>query len=203
MGPAPMTMRCAGQRLRSKIVSLVRYGVSVRPAIAGTAGREPVATTKRRALISKSPTATVLVSVKRAAPWITCTPSAGEALLGVVRRDRRDHAAHMRVDLCEVDLDALQLEAERRHAARRGRVLRGGEQRLGGNAAVVEAVAAHLAFLDQHDRYAESSRGGRDRQPAGAGADHADVGGQKLGHEVRRRAVSGRSARGRASRSPG
>ena len=48
--------------------------MSASPGIGGTTGDEPVATTKRRALISNSPTATVRLSVKRAAPSITRTP---------------------------------------------------------------------------------------------------------------------------------
>ena len=75
-GPAPMTIRWSGHRVRSKIVSLVRCGVSGRPGIGGIAGEEPVAITKRRAAISiPSPTATVRASLKRAAPSITRTPS--------------------------------------------------------------------------------------------------------------------------------
>ena len=54
----------------------MRYGVWSRPGIGGTAGDEPVAITKRRALISNaSPTTTVVGSVKRASPSITRTPS--------------------------------------------------------------------------------------------------------------------------------
>ena len=57
------------------MVSLVRYGVSARPGIGGIAGDEPVAMTKRRALISNaSPTATVAASLNCAVPAITRTP---------------------------------------------------------------------------------------------------------------------------------
>ncbi len=69
-----MTMRWRGQSVRSNIVSGVRYGVSVKPAIAGMTGDEPVATMKRRALMVRSPTATVLASLNRAAPATTRTP---------------------------------------------------------------------------------------------------------------------------------
>ena len=49
--------------------------MSSSPGIGGTAGDEPVAITKRRALIStSSPTTTVRLSLKRAVPSITRTP---------------------------------------------------------------------------------------------------------------------------------
>jgi hypothetical protein len=51
MGPPPITTRCVTAVLLSKIVSLVKYGASARPGIGGTAGEEPVAMTKRRAVI--------------------------------------------------------------------------------------------------------------------------------------------------------
>ena len=44
------------------------------PGSAAPPAVEPVAMTKRRALISISPTTTVRAIVKRAAPSITCTP---------------------------------------------------------------------------------------------------------------------------------
>ena len=55
------------------------------------------------------------------------------------------------------------------------RAPRRGNQRLGGNAAVVQAIAAHLVLLDQHHRDAELGGGRRHRQPARAGADHAQI----------------------------
>ena len=71
-----MTMRCLGRSRASNTVSLVRYGVWSRPGIGGADGTEPVATTKRRALISnRSPTTTVAASLKQASPSITRTPS--------------------------------------------------------------------------------------------------------------------------------
>src|SRR5215472_5934071 len=76
IAPAPITIRCSGRAVRSNTVSLVRCGTASSPAIGGSAGEEPVAMTKRRAAISMpSPTATVLRSLKRAAPAITRTPS--------------------------------------------------------------------------------------------------------------------------------
>ena len=56
--------------------------------------------------------------------------------------------------------------------------LAGGDQRLGRDAAIVEAVAAHLVLLDQHDGDAELRRSGRHGQAARAGADDAQIGAQ-------------------------
>ena len=67
-------MRWRGTSARSNTVSLMRCGVSRRPAIAGSIGEEPVAMTKWRARIARLFTATVRSSVKRAAPSMTCTP---------------------------------------------------------------------------------------------------------------------------------
>src|SRR6266568_4419528 len=75
IGPPPITTRRRGHSARSKMVSLVKYGTRSSPGIGGTAGEDPVASTKRRALISNSPTATVRLSLKRAAPTMTRTPS--------------------------------------------------------------------------------------------------------------------------------
>ncbi len=69
-----MTMRWRGQSARSNTVSLVRCGVSARPGIAGSAGDEPVAMTKRRAAMVNSPAVTVRASKNRAAPSMIRTP---------------------------------------------------------------------------------------------------------------------------------
>ena len=55
-----------------------------------------------------------------------------------------------------------------------------GNQRLGGHAAVVQAVAAHLVFLEEDDGPAKGCRGGGHRKPAGPCADHAKVGFDRL-----------------------
>ncbi len=59
--------------------------------------------------------------------------------------------------------------------------LRRGEQRFRRHAAVVEAVAAHRAALDEHDACAHLCRPGRNREPGCAGADHAQIGNER-GH---------------------
>ena len=38
-----------------------------------------------------------------------------------------------------------------------------------------EALAAYALLFDQHDRYAPGGRGGRDREPSRAAADHAEI----------------------------
>ena len=52
-GPPPITTSRSGCSARSNTVSLVRYGTPSRPGIGGTAGREPVASTKRRARMTR------------------------------------------------------------------------------------------------------------------------------------------------------
>ena len=124
--------------------------------------------------------------MKRAVAFDHPHAETGEALLGIVRRDRGDDVVDMLVDLGEVDLGA---PARRRRTASRLRDrscarLAGRDQRLRRHAAGIEAFAAHLALFDQHDRHAERGGGRRDRQAAGAGADDADVGGEQFGHAL-------------------
>ena len=64
---------------------------------------------------------------------------------------------------------------KRAGAARLGRGVGGGEQRLRGHAAVVQAVAAHPAALDQRDLQPEPGGDGGHREPGRAGADHHHV----------------------------
>ena len=86
---------------------------------------------------------------------------AGESLLGVVSGNRGD-------DVMDVSVGAGECGYARRvdpeHAGGRGIMgpVRGGDQGFRRHATVIEAVAAHLAPLDQHHRHAE--RGGRRRK---------------------------------------
>ena len=105
-----------------------------------------------------------------------------KALPGIVRRNRRDDATHVITHALEIDGDGLRRHAERRGAARALSVLAGCDQRLRRHASGIEAVASHLAFLDEHDRNAEGRGGRRDGKPAGACADDADIGFQNLRH---------------------
>ena len=106
----------------------------------------------------------------------------GEALDGIVGRDRRDHAMHVIVHAGMVDLSLDDVDAEGAGRAHGLGALAGGEQSLGGHAAVIEAVAAHAALLDEHDRNAELSRRGSHREAPRPCADHAEVRLQHLFH---------------------
>ena len=57
-----------------------------------------------------------------------------------------------------VDLCLDHVDAEIRGRTDRFRALARGEQGLGGDATVIQAVAAHAALFDQHDRHAELRR---------------------------------------------
>jgi hypothetical protein len=105
-----------------------------------------------------------------------------EPLLGIVRLDRGDDVVHVLVDPAEVDVERRGRDSESRPVGDGAGVLAGSDQRFRGDAAGVEAIAAQLALLDQHDRHAEGGGGGRDRKAAGTRADDADVGFQAFGH---------------------
>ena len=107
---------------------------------------------------------------------------AGEALLGIVRRDRLDDAMDVVVDLGELDDRLRGLDAERPAGAKGLGALARRDHRLRRHAAGVEALAAHPALFDQHHRHAERGCGRRDRQSGGAAANDAEIGGELLGH---------------------
>ena len=106
-----------------------------------------------------------------------------EALDGIVRRDGIDHRAHMGVNGAEIDRRVDLLDPEGRGRAHRVCPFSRCDHRLGRHAAIVEAVAAHLAAFDQHDVDAEGGRRRGDRQPARSGPDDADVRREMLEHE--------------------
>jgi len=107
---------------------------------------------------------------------------AGEALFRVMRRDGGDDAVDVVVHASEVDQRFVGLDAEATGMPLRLGGLGGGQQRLRRHAAVVQAVAAHLAGLDQHGFGAQLGRPGGDAEARGAGTDHADVRGQSRDH---------------------
>src|SRR5262249_4795714 len=107
---------------------------------------------------------------------------AGEPLLRVGRRDCGDHASYMIAHPREVDLRTAARHAERRRLRELRRLAGRRDQRLRGDATIVETIAAKLALLDQHHRHADCGPRCRGRQPAGAGPDHADVGREDFGH---------------------
>src|SRR5262249_20931082 len=82
-----------------------------------------------------------------------------------------------------IDLGWLRGKAKARRPRDGASVLGGGDQRLRGNAAGIEAIAPHLALLDQHNGRAKGGGGGGDGKSAGARADDADVWFQELGHQ--------------------
>jgi hypothetical protein len=98
-----------------------------------------------------------------------------KASLAVMGRDRRDHAMDMVMGAGEVDRRLMAVHAEPAGLADRLAGMAGGEQSLGRHAADIQAVAAHLASLDQHGARAELAGAGGDRQPGRACADHAQV----------------------------
>ena len=71
---------------------------------------------------------------------------------------------HMIVDAAMVDLRLDHVDAKGGGGAHGFGALARGKQGLGGNAAIVEAVAAHAAFFDQHHGHAELRGCRRDRQ---------------------------------------
>ena len=138
--------------------------------------------TKRRGRISISPARIVRGLVNRASQRIYPHPEPLEPLDGVIRRDRRDDVLDTVCSGREIDIGSSRGDPERRAAPRHVRKARGGEQRLRGDAAEVQAVAAHQPALDQHDLGTHLSRSGGDRQACRAGADDAQIGGERPGH---------------------
>ena len=118
----------------------------------GTAGEEPVAITKRRALMRWSPATTVSRRDELGGGPDHLDAEAGEPLHRVVGGDGGDDAVDVVVHALVADRRVGRHDAERRRGAHEVGAPRRGDQRLGGNAAVVQAVAAHLVLLDQHHR---------------------------------------------------
>jgi hypothetical protein len=81
----------------------------------------------------------------------------------------------MIMHLAEIDLRFLGCNAERLAGGEGVGVLAGSEQCLGRHAAIVQAVAAHLATLDEHHVLAELAGRSRHRQATGARSDDADI----------------------------
>ena len=111
-------------------------------------------------------------------------PHRGEARGGIIGRDGGDHLLHVPLRQNEIDarLPCRNAEQARLPHGMGGMARR--DQRLGRHAAVIEAVAAHRAFLHQHGGDAERGSGGGRRQSAGACADDAEIGSEKLGHQA-------------------
>jgi hypothetical protein len=98
-----------------------------------------------------------------------------EAGLRIHRGDALDNALHVALYRGKVDLWLHGRNSEPSGVAHvLGRVGRR-QQGLGGHTAVIQAVAAHLAFFDQHDLRAHLRSARRDRQPARPRADNAKI----------------------------
>src|SRR6185295_18304997 len=104
-----------------------------------------------------------------------------EALLAVVRGYGRNGRMHVIHNRGEADLRFHRGDAERGAGAKDLRVARRGDQCLGGNAAIVETVAAHPALFDENHLPTELGRASGEGQAARACPDHADVTGD-TGH---------------------
>ena len=93
--PAPMTMRWRGRSPISDSVSVVKCVVSARPEIAGSTGEEPVAMTKRRALMVDvvDRNGACIGEARRA--FEDAHAKSDETFARSVRRERGDDIAHV------------------------------------------------------------------------------------------------------------
>ena len=107
-----------------------------------------------------------------------------EPLRRIVRREFCDHLGDVVADRGEIDLRQRVGNAELRRAPPQLGAPSGGEQGFRRDAAEIQAVAAHSIPLDQHHLGAELRRPSGNREPAGASADDAQIGGERAGHAV-------------------
>ena len=107
-GPPPMTIRCFGRSRELEDVLVGEIGHLLEPGIGGTAGARAggdheAARLDLELTSCSGPTTTVLRVAKARRALDHADAEAGEALLGIVRRDRGDDAMDMVVDLGELD----------------------------------------------------------------------------------------------------
>ena len=100
-------------------------------------------------------------------------PHAFHAFGRIMRGDGGNGAVDVGVDVCPFDLRGRQRDAQ--CLARMMRPGGGGDQRLGRDAAGVEAFAAHLVRFDQRDLAAEQRDASGSGEPGGARANHDSV----------------------------
>ena len=98
-----------------------------------------------------------------------------EALDRIMRRDLRDDAADMLLHRLEVGFPGLRADAEHSVTPLPGAGATGSQDRLRGNAAVVQAVSAHGPGLEQHHPGTHLAGAGGDRQPPCPATNHAQV----------------------------
>jgi hypothetical protein len=116
---------------------------------------------------------------------------AGEARDGIVRRNGGDHAFDVDINGRPIDVGCDGRDPELVTGPHLMRAFTGRDQCLGGHAAVVEAIAAHLVALEQDHLDAHLGRGGGKGQATRARADDAEIAG-----EVFARRAGGDVARG-------
>ena len=100
-----------------------------------------------------------------------------------VKRSTESLGAILAIDAMDVVMDGAMIDLGFEHVDAEGRggpnrigALGGGEQRLGGDAAIVQAIAAHQALFDQHDGDAQLGGGRSHRKTARAPTYYAEVG---------------------------
>ena len=91
---------------------------------------------------------------------------------------------HMGMDFLEVDLDVTAGDAEMRCLGNGMDMFAGGNHRLGGNTAVIEAVTAHLALFNQHDINTKGGGSGSDAEATGPGTNNTNIRTKRFGHGV-------------------
>ncbi len=98
-----------------------------------------------------------------------------EALLGILGGDAGDDVVNVVMHRVEGHARRAVVDAVSTGAVVESRRLARGEQRLGGHAAGVQAVAAHLPAFDQDAARAHLLRPGRNREAGGAGPDDPQI----------------------------
>ncbi len=129
----------------------------------------------RRAVIRRPSTASASASGEARLAAQHGGAERAEPRLGVHRRDRLDHAMHVRAHLPPVDVRLGQVQAEPSRPPCRFGSVRGGEQGLARHAAEVQAIAAHPVTLDQRHAQAELRGDSGHRETRGAGTDHRQI----------------------------
>ena len=102
-------------------------------------------------------------------------PEAAEALRRVVRGDRRPPLAHVLEHPFETETGFVGVEPVRGRFANRLNQLRRRDERLRGDAAVIQAVASHLRRFGERHAGAEPGRAGGGHEPGGSAPDDDDV----------------------------
>ena len=99
----------------------------------------------------------------------------------MLRGERVDHLLDMVVDAAKIYPRIIGGNAEGAALAHSLGMRRRSDQRLGGNGAGAEGVAAEAGLLDQHHRSPIGPRDFSDRQATGSGPDDAEVGSKDIG----------------------